>query len=66
MRAAGAGVCFNFGRIITAITVFVTAALITHFNNDFQAIGRVTSLIYLLGALGILLMPKGVEGEIKD
>ena len=66
VRAAGAGVCFNFGRIITAITVFVTAALITHFNNDFQAIGRVTSLIYLLGALGILLMPKGVEGEIKD
>jgi len=66
VRAAGAGVCFNFGRIITAFTVFVTAALIAHFENDFQAIGRVTSLIYLLGAIGILLMPKGVEGEIKD
>ena len=66
VRSAGAGVCFNFGRIITAITVFITAALIAHFNNDFQAIGRLTSLIYLLGAVGILLMPKGVEGEIKD
>ena len=66
VRSAGAGVCFNFGRIITAITVFVTATLIAHFNNDFQAIGRLTSLIYLLGAVGILLMPKGVEGEIKD
>lgn len=66
VRSAGAGVCFNFGRIITAITVFVTAALIAHFNNDFQAIGKLTSLIYLLGAIGILLMPKGVEGEIKD
>ena len=66
VRSAGAGVCFNFGRIITAITVFVTATLIAHFNNDFQAIGRLTSLIYLLGAVGILLMPKGVEGKIKD
>ena len=64
--SAGAGVCFNFGRIITAITVFVPATLIAHFNNDFQAIGRLTSLIYLHGAVGILLMPKGVAGEIKD
>ncbi len=66
VRSAGAGVCFNFGRIITAITVFATATLIVHFKNDFQLIGRITSLIYLLGAIGILLMPKGVEGKIKD
>ena len=66
VRSAGAGVCFNFGRIITAITVFITSMLMVHFENDFGAIGRVTSLIYLLGAIGILLMPKGVEGEIKD
>ena len=66
MRSAGAGICFNFGRIITAVTVFITSMLIVHFNNDFGALGRLTSLIYLLGAIGILLMPKGVEGEIKD
>lgn len=66
VRSAGAGICFNFGRIITAITVFITSMLIVYFNNDFGAIGRITSLIYLLGAIGILLMPKGVEGEIKD
>tara|TARA_B110001454_G_scaffold206453_1_gene216882 strand:+ start:338 stop:1846 length:1509 start_codon:yes stop_codon:yes gene_type:complete len=66
VRSVGAGVCFNFGRIITAITVFVTAGLIAYFDNDFGQIGRITSLIYLLGAVGILLMPKGVEGEIKD
>ena len=46
--------------------MFVTAMLIAHFNNDFQAIGRLTNLIYLFGAIGILLMPKDVEGEIKD
>ena len=66
MRSVGAGICFNFGRIITAVTVFITSMLIVYFNNDFGAIGRLTSLIYLFGAVGILLMPKGVEGEIKD
>ena len=66
VRSVGAGVCFNFGRIITAITVFVTAGLIAYFDNDFRQIGRITSLIYLFGAVGILLMPKGVEGKIKD
>ena len=66
VRSVGAGVCFNFGRIITAITVFITAGLIAYFDNDFRQIGRITSLIYLFGAIGILLMPKGVEGKIKD
>ena len=66
VRSVGAGVCFNFGRIITAIKVFVTAGLIAYFDNEFRQIGRVTSLIYLFGVVGILLMPKGVEGKIKD
>ena len=66
VRSVGAGVCFNFGRIITAIKVFVTAGLIAYLDNDFRQSGRVTSLIYLFGAVEILLMPKGVEGKIKD
>jgi MFS transporter, SHS family, sialic acid transporter len=66
IRSTGAGVCFNFGRIITAITVFVTALLITAFDNDFSMIGRVTSLIYLLGAIGICLVPANVGGDIRD
>jgi len=66
VRSTGAGVCFNFGRIITAITVFATALLITAFNNDYGMIGRLTSVIYLLGAVGICLMPRGVGGAIRD
>ena len=66
VRSTGAGVCFNFGRIITAITVFATALLITAFNNDYGMIGRLTSMIYLLGAVGICLVPRGVGGEIRD
>lgn len=66
VRSAGAGVCFNFGRIITGIAVLLTPLLIASFNNDLSAIGKITSFIYLLGAIGICLMPKGVDGEIKD
>lgn len=66
VRSTGAGVCFNFGRIITAITVFATSLLMTTFENDYSLIGRITSLIYLLGAIGICLLPKHVGGEIRD
>jgi len=66
IRSTGAGVCFNFGRIITAVTVFAGAILIQRFNEDYALLGKIMSLIYLLGAIGICLMPKGVGGEIKD
>ena len=66
IRSTGAGVCFNFGRIITAVTVFAGAILIARFNEDYALLGRIMSLIYLLGAIGICLLPKGVGGEIKD
>jgi len=66
IRSTGAGVCFNFGRIITAFTVFAGAILIARFDEDYALLGRIMSLIYLLGAIGICLLPKGVGGEIKD
>ena len=66
VRSTGAGVCFNFGRILTAVTVFATAMLINYFENDYSVIGRITSLVFLLGAIGICLLPGGVDGEIKD
>ncbi len=66
VRSAGAGVCFNFGRILTAVAVLITAELIVVFNNNFAAFGKVTTLVYLLGAIGVLLLPKGGEGKIKD
>ena len=66
IRSTGAGVCFNFGRIITAITVFAGAILIAKFDEDYQLLGKIMSLIYLLGAIGICLLPKDVGGEIED
>jgi len=66
IRSTGAGVCFNFGRIITAVTVFAGAILIQQFKEDYALLGKIMSLIYLLGAVGILLLPSGVGGEIED
>ena len=66
IRSTGAGVCFNFGRIITAVTVFAGAFLIQKFDENYALLGRIMSLIYLLGAIGICLLPRGVGGEIED
>ena len=49
-----------------AVTVFAGAILIQQFNEDYALLGKIMSLIYLLGAIGILLLPEGVGGEIED
>jgi MFS family permease len=56
-RSAGAGVSFNFGRILTAVTVFATGALMTYFQGDYARIGRATSLIFALGLVVIWFAP---------
>ncbi len=48
------------------MTVFAGAILISKFNEDYALLGRIMSLIYLLGAIGICLMPSGVGGTIED
>jgi len=66
VRSTGAGVSFNFGRILTAVTVFTTGALAAAFNKDYAAIGRVTSLVYLLGAVAIWLAPDTTRRQLED
>ena len=51
MRSTGVGVGFNFGRILTAVTIFATGALIDLFAGDYARIGRVTSLVFAVGML---------------
>lgn len=57
LRATGTGVTFNFGRILTAITIFLTGAMFNLFQGDYAQIGRVTSLIFLLGLIVIPFAP---------
>lgn len=65
-RSAGAGVCFNFGRILTAITVFATGALMTYFRGDYAKIGEITSLIYVLGLVIIWFAPDTSKRRLDE
>jgi len=67
VRAAGAGVSFNWGRILTAIGVLVAAGLLkTVFHGSYAEIGRVTSLIYLLGMVIIFFVPDTSKTNLDD
>ncbi len=66
VRSTGAGVSFNFGRILTAVTVFATGALITLFAGDYARIGRVTSLVFAAGMLAPCLAPDTSRRQIED
>jgi MFS transporter, SHS family, sialic acid transporter len=62
VRATGAGVSFNFGRVTTAIGILVVAELIKQrFGGDYAAIGQFTSWIYLIGAIVIWFAPLQAE-----
>lgn len=68
VRSTGAGVSFNFGRILTAITVFASGALIhsEFIRGDYARLGRATSLIFALGMLAVLFAPDTSQKQIED
>ncbi len=67
VRSTGAGVSFNFGRIATALGILVAAGLLKQiFHGDYALIGRLTSLIYLVGMFAIWLAPDTSEKGLED
>lgn len=56
-RAAGAGVSFNFGRILTAVGVLAAGWITFQFGDDYGRAGSVTTLVYGLGMVVILFAP---------
>ena len=68
IRSTGAGVSFNFGRILTAFTIFATGMLTESelFQGDYARIGRVTSLIFALGALAVWFAPDTSQKQLED
>ena len=57
VRATGAGVSFNYGRILTATTIFLTPWLKSVFDGNLQQVGQLTSLIFIVGMIAVLLAP---------
>ncbi len=58
VRGTGAGVSFNFGRILSAVAILSSAALSRTFAGDIAKMGAVTSLIYVLGMVIIWFVPE--------
>jgi MFS family permease len=65
-RATGAGVGFNFGRIVTATTLFASGALMQLFEGKYDLIGRYTSLLFVLGLIAIWFAPDTGQKELAD
>lgn len=65
-RATGAGIGFNFGRIVTAVTIFISGFLMLYFEGSYPRIGRVTSLLFLLGIVFIWFAPDTSKKELED
>lgn len=66
VRATGSGVTFNFGRIATALAVLGTGQLMIAFDGDYARVGQITSLVYALGMVVVLVMPDTSQGQLAD
>ncbi len=65
-RSTGAGVGFNFGRILTAGTIALTGVLMTLFGGDYARIGRVTSLVFVVGIVAVWLAPDTTRRRLDE
>jgi len=66
VRSTGAGVSFNFGRILTAAGVLGTGALAVMYDNDFSKVGAITSLAFALGMVVICFAPDTTAKRLQD
>ena len=67
VRATGAGISFNFGRIATAVGILVAAGFLkSFFDGDYARIGQLTSWIYAVGAVAILFAPDMGQKGLED
>jgi SHS family sialic acid transporter-like MFS transporter len=58
VRATGAGVSFNWGRILTAIGVLVTAAILKEkLKGQYDLVGQYTGLIFVFGMIVVWFIP---------
>lgn len=66
VRATGAGISFNFGRILTAAGVLGTGALTAYFQGNYRVAGSVMSLIYATGMVVILFAPDTTGKKLAE
>ena len=66
IRATGTGVSFNYGRILAALSIFGFGYVLGSLNQDYAAIGRITSFVFLLGVVAIYFAPDTSKRDMAE
>ncbi|MDX1944476.1 MAG: MFS transporter [Pirellulaceae bacterium] len=66
VRSTGAGVSFNFGRILAAVGVLVTGFNTKILGDDYGRAGSIAMLIYAVGMVVILFAPDTTKDKLED
>lgn len=65
VRATGSGVCYNFGRILSAAGVLGAGAMMQTFG-DYSRVGMAVSFVYAIGIGVAFLAPKEKTANLQD
>jgi MFS family permease len=66
VRATGAGISFNTGRVVAAVVALCTGVMLNLFGGDYARIGWWTGMIYLAGMVIILFAPRTDTNLLRD
>jgi MFS transporter, SHS family, sialic acid transporter len=67
VRSTGAGVSFNWGRILTGIGIIVSAlALREKFQGEYSSVGMFSGFVYIAGLAVILIAPTADQSQLDD
>lgn len=67
VRSTGAGVSFNWGRILTGVGVLVSAAALKQaLQGRYADVGQITGFIYAVGMVVILIAPDTSQSNLED
>ncbi len=67
VRSTGAGVSFNFGRILTTIGVLASAFMLKAWlKGSYTTVGQICGLVYAVGLIVIWFAPVSESTELED
>jgi len=66
VRATGQGVCYNFGRILTAACAWKMGTLMAWFGNSYAHAGETIAYIYIIGIVAIWFLPETIGRPLPD